>query len=84
MTALAPPQRLSAMIQPGNERYLAETGAILEQILQYAGRRIAPGLTVADLVWAIEAVESGYMLRRRSNQDVTSRTTGGSGGAYQG
>jgi len=77
MTALAPPQRLSAMIQPGNERYLAETGAIIEQILQYAGRRIAPGLTVADLVWAIEAVESGYMLRRRSNQDVTSRTTGG-------
>ena len=38
---------------------------------------MAPGLTVPDLVWAIEAVESGYMLRRRSNQDVTSRTTGG-------
>lgn len=70
MTALAPPQRLSTMNREGNERYLAETGSILERILEHGNRRMAPGLTVDDLVWAIEAIESGYMLRRRAEVDV--------------
>ena len=61
------------MNHESNERYLTETGAILGQILDYGGRRMAPGLTVDDLVWAIEAIESGYMLRRRAALDVTDR-----------
>lgn len=77
MTALAPPQRLSTMNKEGNERYLAETGAILQRILEHGRRRMATGLSVEDLVWAIEAVESGYMLRRRSHVDVTERTVNG-------
>lgn len=77
MTALAPPQRLSTMNKEGNERYLAETGAILERILDHGNRRMAPDLTVDDLVWAIEAIESGYMLRRRSQVDVTERKVDG-------
>jgi hypothetical protein len=36
-----------------------------------------PGLTVDDLVWAIEAIESGYMLRRRAALDVTDRRVNG-------
>lgn len=77
MTALAPPQRLSTMNKEGNERYLAETGSILERILEHGNRRMAPGLTVDDLVWAIEAIESGYMLRRRAEVDVTDRKVNG-------
>ena len=77
MTALAPPQRLAGMNHESNERYLTETGAILGQILDYGGRRMAPGLTVDDLVWAIEAIESGYMLRRRAALDVTDRRVNG-------
>ena len=77
MTALAPPQRLSTMNKESNERYLAETGAILQRILEHGGRRLAPGLTVDDLVWAIEAIESGYMLRRRAEVDVTDRKING-------
>lgn len=77
MTALAPPQRLSTMNKEGNERYLAETGSILERILDHGNRRMAPGLTVDDLVWAIEAIESGYMLRRRAEVDVTDRKVNG-------
>lgn len=76
MAALAPPQRVATMNQEGNDRYVAETGAILEQILEHGGRTVAPGLTMEDLVWAIEAIESGYMLRRRANYDVTTRTIG--------
>lgn len=77
MTALAPPQRLSTMNKEGNERYLAETGSILERILEHGNRRMAPGLTVDDLVWAIEAIESGYMLRRRAEVDVADRKVNG-------
>jgi len=77
MTALAPPQRLSTMNRESNERYLAETGAILQRILEHGGRRMAPGLTVDDLVWAVEAIESGYMLRRRAEVDVTDRKVNG-------
>ena len=77
MTALAPPQRLSTMNKESNERYLAETGAILQRILEHGGRCMAPGLTVDDLVWAIEAIESGYMLRRRAEVDVTERKVNG-------
>ena len=77
MTALAPPQRLSTMNRESNARYLAETGAILQRILEHGGRRMAPGLTVDDLVWAVEAIESGYMLRRRAEVDVTDRRVNG-------
>lgn len=77
MTALAPPQQLSTMNKESNERYLAETGAILHRILEHGGRHMAPGLTVDDLVWAIEAIESGYMLRRRAEVDVTDRKING-------
>lgn len=77
MTALAPPQRLSSMNKEGNERYVAETGAILQRILDHGGRRMAPGLSLDDLVWAIEAIESGYMLRRRADVDIADRTIDG-------
>ena len=77
MAALAPPQQLASMINAqGNDQYVAETGAILEVILDHGGRCMAPGLSVEDLVWAIEAVEAGYLLRRRANDQITSRTIG--------
>lgn len=77
MTALAPPARLATMNEPANERYVRETGAILKRILQHGNRRLAPGRTLADLVWAIEAIETGYLLRRRSYPEVTDRRVGG-------
>jgi len=77
MTALTPPQRLSTLNKESNDRYLTETGAILQRILEHGGRQMAPGLTVDDLVWAIEAIESGYMLRRRAEGAVTDRMVNG-------
>jgi hypothetical protein len=77
MTALAPAERLAAMNVTSNERYVAETGEIVKRILRHGGRKMAPGRSIADLVWAIEALESGYLLRRRSFPDVTSRRAGG-------
>ena len=77
MAALVPPSRLTDMTKPGNDRYLAETSAILERILEHGGRRMADGLTLPDLVWAIEAIESGYMLRRRADPEVTKRSLAG-------
>lgn len=77
MTALAPPARLARLNEASNEQYVAETGDVLRRILRHGNRRLAPGRTIADLVWAIEAIESGYLLRRRSYPEVTARRAGG-------
>jgi hypothetical protein len=38
---------------------------------------MVPGRTIEDLVWAIEAIEVGYLIRRRTNPEVTARTARG-------
>jgi len=77
MTALAPPARLARLNEASNAQYVVETGEILRRILRHGNRRLAPGRSMADLVWAIEAIESGYLLRRRSYPEVTERKVGG-------
>lgn len=77
MTAMVPAARLASGIEASNARYVEETGDILRRILRHGGRRMAPGRTIADLVWAIEAIESGYLLRRRSSPAVTERRVAG-------
>ena len=76
VSALAPPERIRATNEQGNANYVAETGGILRRIIRHGGRRLAPGRTIADLVWAIEAIEVGYLIRQRTNPEVTSRRAG--------
>jgi hypothetical protein len=73
LEALMAPQDLTASESSTNERYMKNTGELLSTIVAYAGRRLRPGRTIEDLVWAIEALESGYLLRRRVDSDVPLR-----------
>lgn len=77
VSALASPQRVAESNEEGNRAYVAETGRILRRIIRHGGRRMAPGRTIEDLVWAIEAIEVGYLIRRRTNPEVTTRTVRG-------
>jgi hypothetical protein len=49
---------------------------MLVEILAYVGRRMRTGLTVADLVWSIEALEVGLNLRERSHPELVARVDG--------
>lgn len=77
LAALGAPSHLAETNALPNKEYLETTTALLERIFAYGGRRMMPGRTMDDLVWAIEAVEVGYLLRRRSHPEVTERTTRG-------
>jgi hypothetical protein len=65
LAALAAPGDVAAGERLANERYVADTGELLAAIVRYAGRRLRAGRTIEDLVWAIEALEVGYLLRMR-------------------
>ena len=73
LAALAAPGDVAAGERLANERYVAETGELLAAIIRYAGRRLRDGRSIADLVWAIEALEVGYLLRMRIDPDIPLR-----------
>ena len=73
VAALAAPEEVAAADRAANERYVAETGELLAAIVRYAGRRLRPGRSIEDLVWAIEALEAGYLLRMRVDADIPLR-----------
>jgi hypothetical protein len=73
LAALASPGDVAAAERLADERYVAETGELLAAIVRYAGRRLRPGRSMADLVWAVEALEVGYLLRMRLDQEVPLR-----------
>lgn len=77
VATLAAPQKIAAINEDGNHQYVMETGRILRAIFRHGGRRLAPGHTIDELVWAIEAIEVGYLIRRRTNPEVTSRKVRG-------
>ena len=77
VSALAAPHKVAETNEEGNRNYVAETARILRRILRHGGRRVAPGRTIEDLVWAIEAIEVGYLIRQRTNPEVTARTSHG-------
>lgn len=77
VSALAAPNKIASTNEEGNRNYVAETGRILRRIIRHGGRRMAPGRTIEDLVWAIEAIEVGYLIRRRTNPEVTARIARG-------
>ena len=66
ITALSPVDQVRTASATPNERYEREVSTILRRILRHADRRVRPGRSMRDLVWAIEALEVGYLLRRRT------------------
>jgi len=73
LAALAAPGDVAAGERLANERYVADTGELLAAIVRYAGRRFRAGRTIEDLVWAIEALEVGYLLRMRIDPAIPLR-----------
>lgn len=72
MAALAAPADVTAGERRANERYVAATVELLSAIVEYSGRRLRPGRTIEDLVWAIEALETGLLLRKRRTPEIPS------------
>jgi hypothetical protein len=70
VAALAAPADVTAGERRANERYVAATVELLSAIVEYSGRRLRPGRTIEDLIWAIEALETGLLLRRRRAPEI--------------
>jgi hypothetical protein len=77
LLALGTPHHIVETNAEPNKEYVQITSSLLERILDYGNRRMVTGRSMEDLVWAIEAIEVGYLLRRRSHPDVTGRTSRG-------
>ena len=74
LSAFVAPKRIRRAERKANAEYVRVLGGMLEEMIAYAGRRMRPGLTVADIVWSVEALEVGYNLRERSHPELVRRT----------
>lgn len=73
LSAFVAPKRVRRAEEKANADFLRVLGAMLEEILAYADRRMRPGLTVADIVWTIEAFSVGAFLRNRTHPELIAR-----------
>jgi hypothetical protein len=73
VAALASPADVLAGERRANERYVAATTELLSAIVEYSGRRLRPGRSIEDLVWAVEALEAGLLLRMRRAPEIPLR-----------
>ena len=73
VAALAAPADVTAGERRANERYVAATIELLSAIVEYSGRRLRHGRSIEDLVWAIEALEAGLLLRMRRAPEIPLR-----------
>ncbi|MFF3942750.1 hypothetical protein ACFYZV_42045 [Streptomyces phaeofaciens] len=74
MGALAPVDMLRDAQTAANERYVSATDHLLTILLRYAGRRLKSDRSMEDLIWSIEALSVGYLLRSRTHPDIPQRT----------
>ncbi|MYS80348.1 hypothetical protein [Embleya scabrispora] len=72
--ALAPVDMVRDAQAGANERYVDETDHLLSVLLRYARRRLRPDRTMEDLIWAVEALSVGYLLRSRTHPAIPERT----------
>ncbi|MGW2361913.1 hypothetical protein ACWCYC_34050, partial [Streptomyces phaeofaciens] len=72
--ALAPVDMVRDAQAGANERYVSATDHLLTILLRYARRRLKSDRTMEDLIWAIEALSVGYLLRSRTHPDIPKRT----------
>ena len=73
LTAFVSPERIRRAEESANDQYVQVLGKILLDILNYADRRLLPGLRIDDMVWAIEGVSAGLHLRARSHPELVDR-----------
>jgi hypothetical protein len=73
LTAFVSPERIRRAEESANDQYVQVLGKILMDVLNYADRRLLPGLRIDDMVWAIEGVSAGLHLRARSHPELVDR-----------
>ncbi len=73
LTAFVSPERIRRAEEIANAQYVRAMGTILTDILNYADRRLLPGLRIDDMVWAIEGLYAGLHLRARSHPELVDR-----------
>ena len=73
LTAFVSPERIRRAEEIANDQFVKALGAILTDILNYADRRLLPGLRIDDMVWAIEGLYAGLHLRARSHPELVDR-----------
>lgn len=74
LSAFVSPARIRRAERKANAEYVRVLGGMIEEALEYGGRRMRSGLTVADIVWLIEAVAVGTNLRERSHPELVHRS----------
>jgi|694.fasta_scaffold86181_3 hypothetical protein len=80
LTAFVSPHRIRLAEEKSNIEYVRVLGSILNDLLAYSKRRVIPGFTIEDMVWAIEAASVGLHLRTRTHPELVNRA-GASGGS---
>lgn len=73
LSAFVSPARIRRAEKKANAEFVRVLGGMLEEALDYGGRRMRSGLTIADIVWLIEAVGVGTNLRERSHPELVRR-----------
>ena len=73
LTAFVSPERIRRAEESANDQYVQVLGKILMDLLNYAERRLLPGLRIDDMVWAIEGLYAGLHLRARSHPELVDR-----------
>jgi hypothetical protein len=73
LTAFVSPERIRRAEESANDQFVEVLGRMLMDILNYADRRLLPGLRIDDMVWAIEGVSAGLHLRARSHPELVDR-----------
>ena len=80
LTAFVSPDRIRLAEEKSNIEYVRVLGSILNDLLAYSKRRLIPGFTIEDMVWAFEAASVGLHLRTRTHPELVNRA-GASGGS---
>ena len=73
LTAFVSPDRIRRAEESANDQFVEVLGRMLMDILDYADRRLLPGLSIEDMVWAIEGLSVGIHLRARSHPELIER-----------
>ena len=73
LTAFVSPERIRRAEESANDQYVQVLGKILMDVLNYADRRLLPGLRIDDMVWVIEGLDAGLHLRARSHPELVDR-----------
>lgn len=71
--ALAPIDLVRQAQEESNAAYLELMRRLLTNLLRYSKRRLRQGVAMDDLIWAIEALAVGYLLRGRSHPEIPER-----------